>query len=397
MTAPGPTERRGLLGAVLAGGASRRFGSPKALARLHGRALWRLGAERLARICDRVAVVANDPAVRDAVDRTDAVELLGDRRPGAGPLGGIDAALHAATEAGLGGALVLAADMPWTEAAALERLAGEWRAWAAEVDGGRATSPVAARSAWPWGFEPLCAVYPAEALSPLESALDKGALEAGAFARSLEPRVVETGLSHCSFRSVNRPEDLPPPTVSVVGNKNSGKTTLAVALLAELARRGRRVMSAKHGHRFRLDAPGTDSWRHRSEGGAERVLLAGPSEFALIGDWAAADDERAASEPSLDLLLSRHLRGAEIVVAEGFRDAPVPKVEIYRAAAQPEPVLPPRAARRAGALAVVTDRPDLPWSVPVFEVGDPRTVPGVAEVVERALLGSPSTGAQASR
>lgn len=393
MTAPVPPGRGGLLGAVLAGGAGRRFGSPKALARLHGRPLWRVAAERLGTVCDRVVVVANDPVVAEAVrdglaanhvpvDGTGArgdgepgrATVAGDRRSGLGPLGGIDAALHAAAEAGLDGALVLAVDMPWVEASALMRLAEVWRSGYA----GDASAPVAARAGSPWGFEPLCAVYPAPARARLDAVLDGDDLRTGAFARSLEPAVVDAGLPQEAFRSVNRPGDLPPPTVSVVGNKNSGKTTLAVALMAELAGRGHRVMSVKHGHRFRLDTPGTDSWRHRREGRAERVLLAGPAEFALIGDWLA--------EPPLDLLLSRHLHGADLVVAEGFRAAPVPKIEVYRAKAQPEPVLQPPDARKAGALAVVTDQPGLPWSVPVFDPGDPRTVAGVAGLVEDALL-----------
>lgn len=385
MTAPGPAQARGLLGAVLAGGASRRFGSPKALGRLHGRPLWRVAAERLATVCDRVLVVANDPVVVEAVQdaqRAVRATVAGDRTPGRGPLGGIDAALHAAAEAGLDGALVLAADMPWVEAPTLARLAGEWRSGPA---GGGAGAPVVARTGSPWGFEPLCAVYPIAVRGRLAAVLDDGGdLKAGAFARSLDPRVVEAGVPQWAFRNVNRPGDLPPPAVSVVGNKNSGKTTLAVALMAELAGRGHRVMSVKHGHHFRVDAPGTDSWRHRREGRAERVLLAGPAEFALMGDWPAAEGER--TPLPLDLLLSRHLHGADIVVVEGFRTAPVPKIEVFRAAAQPEPVLSPRDARKAGALAVVTDRTGLPWSVPVFDAGDPRTVPGVAGIVEDALL-----------
>ena len=215
------------------------------------------------------------------------------------------------------------------------------------------------------GFHPLCGVYPTTAIAPLASALAARSLEAGAFAQSLDPLVLDTGLSDSALRSVNRPRDLPPPAFSIIGNKKSGKTTLAVAVIAELARRGRRVMSVKHGHHFRLDTPGSDSWRHRHEGRAGRVLLAGPEEFALMGDWGPE------GEPSLDLLLTRHLPEAEIVVVEGFRRAPVPKVEIYRSAVQPEPVLKPDRAEAMGALAVVTDRPELPWSVPVLDAGAP--------------------------
>ncbi len=403
-----------LLGAVLAGGESRRFGSPKAHARLHGRPLWRLAADRLRAVCPRVVVVADDS--RTFLMRADAgagngvretgadletvtdVEVVQDRSPGLGPLGGVDAALALAANAGLDGVLVLAVDMPWVTEEVLRRLEEAF----GDGPGGQ-VRPCAPRSGAPWGFEPLCAAYPVGALAVLEEALVADVREAGAFARSLGVAPVECGAPPEAFRSVNAPGDLPPPTVCVVGNKNSGKTTLAVALIAELARRGRRVMSAKHGHRFRLDTPGTDSWRHRHEGTAERVVLAGPRKFALVGDWgprsgpsgpsapSGPDGEGRAAGPSaeppdLDLLASRWLAGAEIVVAEGFRGAGAPKIQVHRSAVQPEPAFAPEEAGAAGVLAVVTDRAEPPWPVPVFDPEAQELAVRLADIVEEALL-----------
>ena len=356
-----------LLGAILAGGGSRRFGSPKTLARLHGTPLWKVAAGRLGEVCDDVVAIVNHPGVA----RTVEVETLPDRLRLMGPLGGIDAALDCALRGGHAAVLVLAVDMPWVETGALRRLADAWR------ERGRVAL---AAMEQPWGLHPLCGVYPVRTMAPLAEALSRRRLEAGPFARSLDPLVVDTGLPNVLLRSVNRPADLPPPAVSVIGNKKSGKTTLAVKLIAELRSRGRRVMSVKHGHHFRLDTPGTDSWRHRHEGRAERVMLVGPDEFGLLGRW----DSRG--EQSLDLLLTRHLTDAEIVVAEGFRNAAIPKVEVYRAEAQPEPVLDPAEARDMGAIAAVTDRPDLPWSVPVFDPDAPDTPALVADLAEAALL-----------
>ena len=356
-----------LLGAILAGGGSRRFGSPKTLARLHGRPLWQVAAERLGAVCDEVVAIVNHPQVAHQVE----VETLPDRRPLMGPLGGVDAALGRALQSGHEAVLVLAVDMPWVGAGALQRLVEGWRRQAG------VTLPHAGP---PWGFHPLCGIYPLNVLVPLTDALNERRLESGAFAGSLDPVVVDTGLAPADFRSVNRRADLPPPALAIIGNKKSGKTTLAVSVIAELARRGRLVMSVKHGHHFQLDTPGTDSWRHRHEGHAERVLLAGPDEFSLMGNWGAA------GEPSLDRLLVSHLGEAEIVVVEGFRRAAVPKVEIFRAEAQPEPVVPPEEARKRGVLAVVTDRPGLPWSVPVI-ASDGRGVAGrVADIAEEHLL-----------
>src|SRR5213592_2422793 len=70
--------------------------------------------------------------------------------------------------------------------------------------------------------------------------------------------------------------------MSIIGRKNAGKTTLLVALAAELARRKFRVMTIKHGtHPADTDQRGKDSWRHWHEGKAERVLLEGPGQRVL--------------------------------------------------------------------------------------------------------------------
>src|SRR5215211_5849219 len=77
-----------------------------------------------------------------------------------------------------------------------------------------------------------------------------------------------------------------PPMVAVVGRKHSGKTTLTVRLAAELRRRGRRVMTIKHGsHTFNIDPATTDTYRHYHEGLAERVAMAAPDKFALVMRW----------------------------------------------------------------------------------------------------------------
>ena len=109
-----------------------------------------------------------------------------------------------------------------------------------------------------------------------------------------------------------------PPVLAVVGYKNSGKTTLVVRLVSELTRRGHRVMTVKHGHGFELDTEGTDSWRHRHEGGAERVVMAGPEDLAVLGRWGSD------GEPPLLELVGRFLRDADIVIAEGFKHSAVP-------------------------------------------------------------------------
>lgn len=110
---------------------------------------------------------------------------------------------------------------------------------------------------------------------------------------------------------------------SIIGRKNAGKTTLAVALSAEFARRKRRVMTIKHAsHPAQMDIPGTDSWRHFNEGRSERVVLACPEERYIF--------ERSKDDLDPVALAKRYLDGADIVLVEGFKQAPLPKVEIWR-------------------------------------------------------------------
>src|SRR6266516_277609 len=104
--------------------------------------------------------------------------------------------------------------------------------------------------------------------------------------------------------------------ISIIGRKNAGKTTLLVALAAELVRRKFRVMSIKHGtHPADTDQRGKDSWRHWHEGHAERVLMEGPGQRVL---W-----ERTEQESDPIALARRYLGGADIVLVEGFKAAPL--------------------------------------------------------------------------
>ena len=173
-----------------------------------------------------------------------------------------------------------------------------------------------------------------------------------------------------------------PPLVSIVGKKKSGKTTLVERLVAELVRRGRRVGTIKHGHDFDLDTEGTDSWRHRAAG-SERTVLAGPDGCAVVGSW---PESRPAGPREL---AARHLNDLELVVVEGFKSEPIPRIEIFRRAAHPEPVFPPGTDGAALLLAVVTDDPAYARTVScaAFAADDPELAARLADLIERRLLG----------
>lgn len=169
-----------------------------------------------------------------------------------------------------------------------------------------------------------------------------------------------------------------PPVLAIIGRKNSGKTGLTVALAAELNRRGYRVMTAKHGHGFQLDRPGKDSWRHRHEGGALRTVLAGPGDFAVVGSWPR-------EEMPLAELVRRFLADADVVLAEGFKGSPEPRIEIHRKAAHPTPIFDPGDPASGRTLALVTDDPRLEVSVPLFLLEQEDYLRHLADFLEESL------------
>lgn len=117
---------------------------------------------------------------------------------------------------------------------------------------------------------------------------------------------------------------IPSPAIAIVGRHNSGKTTLIVKLIEELARRGRDVGSIKHhSHdRFEVDYPGKDSYRHR-EAGASETVIASPSKMARIR---TLQRELECSE------IVGSMPGHDIIVVEGYRKSGLPTIELMRAA-----------------------------------------------------------------
>ena len=154
--------------------------------------------------------------------------------------------------------------------------------------------------------------------------------------------------------------------IGIVGWKNSGKTTLAAALIRELSARGFTVNSIKHAHHMvDVDQPGTDSYKHR-DAGAREVLLAGGQRFAIMHEL------RGAAEPTLDELLGR-LGPCDWVVVEGFKTHSHPKIEVHRKESSRSPLYP----EDANIIAVAADYA-ADFSGPVFDMND---VPAIADFI----------------
>ena len=150
------------LGAILVGGQSSRFGSPKALALVGGVTL-------LERIADRVRKAGAHPLAITAPHLPDLSHLLPcrqDLQPGLGPLAGLHTALLWASELGCRGTLCIACDLPHLPAPMLRRLA--------EVGEQSPDTVIAPASPGPLGMEPLCAWYPTSAAPVVETMLEEG-------------------------------------------------------------------------------------------------------------------------------------------------------------------------------------------------------------------------------
>jgi molybdopterin-guanine dinucleotide biosynthesis adapter protein len=108
------------------------------------------------------------------------------------------------------------------------------------------------------------------------------------------------------------------------GWSGSGKTTLIEQVITHLAAHGVRVSLVKHAHHdFDFDIPGKDSYRHRKAGASE-VLVTSAKRFALIREL--RDDPELTFEQSI-----ARLSPCDLVLIEGFKRTPIPKLEIWRA------------------------------------------------------------------
>jgi molybdopterin-guanine dinucleotide biosynthesis adapter protein len=159
-----------------------------------------------------------------------------------------------------------------------------------------------------------------------------------------------------------------PPVVAVVGPSNSGKTTLVEKLLSELSARGYRVASVKHApQESSVDLPGSDTWRHLRAGSAATALYA-PDKLVLMypdpGELTTAD------------LARRFGAGFDLLLAEGFKQDPAPKIEVHRKghAAPLEGI--------GNRIAVATDEP-LPLEVPQYSLED---ISGLVDLIRRAVI-----------
>jgi molybdopterin-guanine dinucleotide biosynthesis protein B len=155
--------------------------------------------------------------------------------------------------------------------------------------------------------------------------------------------------------------------VGFAGFSGSGKTTLVERLIPALKLRGLRVSVVKHAHhKFDIDHPGKDTYRHR-EAGAFEVVVASDRRLALIREF-----EQPAKLTAHHLIAELY-EGVDWVLVEGFKGSDLLKIEVWRDAIGKQALYP----EDDFIVAIATDSPDRlpqPTLRPVLDLNDADAV-----------------------
>jgi molybdopterin-guanine dinucleotide biosynthesis protein B len=159
-------------------------------------------------------------------------------------------------------------------------------------------------------------------------------------------------------------------TFGFAGWSGSGKTTLIEQLIPRFVRHGLHVSLIKHAHHtFDVDHPGKDSYRHRHAGAAEILVTSSRR-------WVLMHELRGAHEPSFEEQVKR-ISPCDLLLVEGFKFAPIPKLEVWRAETG-EPLLHPNDAH---IVAVASDA-KVETRLPLLDLND---VEGIAQFILKKL------------
>lgn len=171
----------------------------------------------------------------------------------------------------------------------------------------------------------------------------------------------------------------------IIGNCEA-KASVVADVVAELVRRGHTVSSVK---RVRddvdLDKPGKDTYQQR-QAGAQEIIIASSFRWALMHERTDGFHE-----PEL-LPLAARLNSVDFVIAEGFRIAPIPKLEIIRA----ESTRRPQYLDDPSIIAIASDGPT-PAPLASFAVDDIKAITACvlahAVPIESAMMTAPYAAA----
>jgi len=168
--------------------------------------------------------------------------------------------------------------------------------------------------------------------------------------------------------------------LAVIGYSNSGKTTLVEALVPALKARGYRVGTVKHTHHSpEFDQTGKDSFRHFAAG-ADTALLDAGQTLSMVKRLPAVSSGSAGLKA-----LAPYFDDVDLVIAEGYKSADCPKIEVYRPGSGP-----PLCRTVPNVIAVVTEtgaRTDAETGggFPVSRFASTQ-MPDIVEMIERCII-----------
>ncbi|MDU4095215.1 MAG: molybdopterin-guanine dinucleotide biosynthesis protein MobB [Pantoea sp.] len=164
------------------------------------------------------------------------------------------------------------------------------------------------------------------------------------------------------------------PILAIAAWSGTGKTTLLKQLIPLLKEQGVRPGLIKHTHHdMDVDKPGKDSYELR-KAGADQVLVASQQRWALMTE---TPDQEAID---FNFLISRmDSRSLDLILVEGFKDEPIPRIVLCRDRSEEEikPLLD------AHVIAVASNR-SFDVSVPLLNLNDPVEI---AKFIVRWLEG----------
>ncbi len=146
------------------------------------------------------------------------------------------------------------------------------------------------------------------------------------------------------------------------GYSGSGKTTLLEKVIPLLTAQGLRIAVIKHAHHdFDIDQPGKDTYRHR-QAGANEVMIVSAQRWALMHEL------HNEAEPSLEELCTR-LSPCDLILTEGYKFSPIPKLEVHRSSTGHEYLHP----TDPDIIALVTDG-NTALPLPTLDINAPQQV-----------------------
>ncbi len=164
------------------------------------------------------------------------------------------------------------------------------------------------------------------------------------------------------------------PLLGFVGCSGTGKTTLLKQVIPLLKAHHLKLGIIKHAHHtFDIDIPGKDSYELR-KAGADQMLIASQNRWALV-----TETPEHLGDPDLQTLLAQLDEQLDLVLVEGFKHVPFPKIELHRASLK-QPLLFPEDPH---IIAIASDTPlTVACPLPRLDLNQPTMV---AEFVLRFI------------